>query len=267
VTKNKIKPKASSKPTQDNAATVTEYLLSHPKFFNEHPHVLTEVHLALDSGTASSLIERQVCVLRMQNHKTRAELHDATENARLNEQLSDKIHRLCLRLLTADTLSTSLSEIISSLNNDFDIKWVNIHLLQDRIGHTPNNLANSVIVTNSDDDEISSHFEKLECGEIVCGQLNSDQIHKFFGQHDAIASAALLPLQATPAPSRSLPRAEHGACPVLDTGEQALGVQTFGVIGLGCTREDRFRRDLGTVFLTRIAELISHKLWLDLNAK
>jgi len=244
VTENKIKPKASSKPTQNNAATVAEYLLSHPKFFNEHPHVLTEVDLAHDSGTASSLIERQVCVLRRQNHKTRVELHDATENARLNEQLSDKIHRLCLRLLIANTLSVSLSKIIDSLNNDFDIQWVNIRLLQDRIGHAPNNLANFVIVTNSDDDEISSHFEKLECGEIVCGQLNSDQIHKFFGQHDAIASAALLPLQSTSSEAK-----------------------TFGVIGLGCAREDRFRRDLGTVFLTKLAELISHKLWSNLNPK
>ncbi len=244
MTKNKIKPKASSKPTQDNAATVTEYLLSHPKFFNEHPHVLTEIDLAHDSGTASSLIERQVCVLRRQNHKTRAKLHDATKNARFNEQLSDKIHRLCLRLLIANTLSVSLAEIISSLNNDFDIEWINIRLLQDRIGHTPNNLANSVIVTNSDDDAIASHFEKLERGEIICGQLNSNQIHKFFGQHDAISSAALLPLQTT-----------------------SSEAQTFGIISLGCAREDRFRRDLGTVFLTKLAELISHKLWSDLNVK
>ncbi len=242
MTKNKIQPKTSLKSTQDNAATVVEYLLAHPNFFNEHSHVLTDIDLAHDSGTASSLIERQVSVLRMQNHKTRAELHDATENARLNEQLSDKIHRLCLRLLTTNDLSVSLPEIIFSLNNDFDIKWVNIYLLQDRIGHTLDDLADSVIVTNSDDDAIASHFEKLVRGEVVCGQLNADQISQFFGQHNAIASAALLPLQTSP-------------------GE----AQTFGVIGLGCTREDRFRRDLGTVFLTRLAELISHKLWLNLN--
>jgi len=240
VTKNKTTLKA----TDDNAETVTKYLLTHPNFFAEHPHVLTEMNLAHDSGTASSLIERQVSVLRMQNHRSRADLHSATKNARLNEQLSDKVHQLSLRLFSTEDLEKSLAQTISSLNTDFDIKHVTLRLLEDRIksvSHNLHPLSDNVISTHSDDKAIASHLTKLERGEVVCGQLSSDQTNDYFGEHDDIASAALLPLR-------------HDK-------------KIFGIIGLGCTHEDRFRRDLGTVFLTRLAELISHKLWLDLNAK
>jgi len=235
VTESKTKPKAD----EDKASVVIEHLLAHPDFFNEHSHVLTKMNLAHDSGTASSLIERQVTTLRRQNHKSHAELHDATKNARLNEQLSDKIHQLSLRLLAADGLSASLTETVSCLKKDFDINWISLRLWQDQIDSPANDLPDSVTIASSNDDAIAPYRETLQRGEVICGQLNADQIEQFFGPHDDIASAALLPLRHK---------------------------KTFGVIGLGCVREDRFRRDQGTVFLTRFAELISHKLWLDLNA-
>ncbi len=247
MSKSKKKPNATEDDTNvNNAAVVIEYLLSHPNFFAEHSNVLSEMNLAHDSGTASSLIERQVSVLRIQNHKTRSELHDATENARVNEQLSHKIHQLSLQLLTTNSFEQSLAKIVASLNTDFDIKWVKLRLLNDRVDNQPGDLPATVSLTNSDDDAIRSHLEKLERGEVVCGQLNDDQINRYFDADEAIASAALLPLSN-------------------DNGTQNKKV--FGMIGLGCAREDRFRRDLGTVFLARLAELISDKLWLDLNAK
>ncbi len=233
------KSKKNPATTNNNAATVIEYLLAHPKFFNEHSHVLAQIDLAHDSGTASSLIERQVSVLRMQNHKSRAELHEVTENARLNEQLSDKIHQLCLRLIAADNLSASLTQTISCLNTEFGINRVKLCLWQNQIDSTLIDLPCSVTITSSDDAAFAEHLDRLEHGEVVCGQLSRKQIDHFFGQHNDLASAALLPLHSEKA---------------------------FGVIGLGCVSEDRFRRDLGTVFLTRLAELVSHKLWLDLNA-
>lgn len=247
MSKSKKKPNpAEDTASANNAAVVIEYLLEHPNFFAEHSDVLSEMNLAHDSGTASSLIERQVSVLRMQNHKTRAELHDATSNARVNEQLSHKIHQLSLQLLATNNFDDSLEKIINSLNVDFDIKWVKLRLLNDRIDDLPSQSSASANLTQSDDSAVSSHLKKLDRGEVVCGQLNDDQINGYFNEEDAIASAALLPLRIN---------------------DGAKNKNTFGVIGLGCTREDRFRRDLGTVFLTRLAELISDKLWLDLNAK
>lgn len=230
--------KAKRKMSDEAVSTVIDYLVTHPDFFNQHPHVLAEMNLLHESGPATSLIERQVSVLRRQNHKLRAELHDATENARLNEQLSDKIHQLSLRLLAAGDLFSSLTEASHCLSQDFDINAVSIHLWHDRIGAIPDELPDTVQVSSSDHQAVAKHLEKLQRGEVICGQLNADQIKQFFGDQQHIASAALLPL---------------------------FYDKTFGVIGLGCQREERFRRDLGTVFVTRLAELISHKLWLELN--
>ena len=234
--------KVTSKPNEleQTPTEVIDYLLAHPDFFNTHSHVLAQMNLAHESGAATSLIERQVSILRRQNHKTRAELHDATENARLNEQLSDKIHRLGLQLLITDSLEDSLNSIITSFNSDFSIHNIRIVLWQDQLeADTATLVVNeAVILDNSDSTAYSKYMDKLRRGEVICGQLDKSDIEGFFGESETITSAALLPLKRD---------------------------NTFGLIGLGGKNSDRFRRDLGTVFLTRLAELISHKLWQQLT--
>lgn len=234
--------KTTTKPSGINSdiSDVIDYLLANPNFFHEHSHVLAQMNLSHESGTATSLIERQVSILRKQHHKTRAELHSATDNARTNEQLSDKIHRLGLALLAADDLSDSLEQIKHSLNNDFAINKLSIQFWDDKLDIIPENLADTdaVTMTSSKKEAFAKYLSKLQRGEVVCGQLDNDDIQSFFGESKDIASAALLPM---------------------------FRDNTFGVIGLGCKNEERFRRDLGTVFLTRLAELISHKLWLQLT--
>lgn len=234
------KPKAIDSDT--DSSEVIDYLIANPNFFNEHSHVLAQMNLAHESGTATSLIERQVSILRKQNHKTRAELHDASENARLNEQLSDKIHRLGLALLATDKVSDSLEQISNCLNDDFSINKISVQFWNDKLNVDAETLndSNNVGVSASNDESFAKYLDKLKRAEVVCGQLNNEDISNFFGADQHIASAALLPL---------------------------FHQHTFGVIGLGCKNEDRFRRDLGTVFLKRLAELISQKLWLQLSPK
>lgn len=217
---------------------VVRYLLAHPNFFYQHPHVLSDLNLPHDSGAATSLIERQVAVLRMQNHKVRAELHDATENARLNERLSDKIHELCLRLLAANSADAVINETLGYLRSSFDIDAVRICLWRDRFPFAAMALTADVSLCDNDDAATQPFASALEAGDVVCGRLDKAQIAGFFGAETTLASAALLPLYY-----------EH----------------CFGVIGLGSASEQRFQRHLGTDFLSRLAQMISHKLYLELQ--
>ena len=53
---------------------VTDYLKNNPNFFVENPLILTELKIPHESGTAISLVEKQLAVLRDQNQETNQRL-------------------------------------------------------------------------------------------------------------------------------------------------------------------------------------------------
>ena len=82
-----------SEPLTDD--TVVQYLQNSPDFFERHATLLAKLRLphTRSSGQTVSLIERQVDVLRERNTGLERKLKDLVEVARLNEQLTEKIHR------------------------------------------------------------------------------------------------------------------------------------------------------------------------------
>ncbi len=81
---------------------VSDYLKNNPEYFNEHPEILSELRIPHESGSAVSLVERQVSVLREQNDQARKRLHELIEIARQNEDLARRMHQLALTLMDAD---------------------------------------------------------------------------------------------------------------------------------------------------------------------
>ncbi len=82
---------------------VAEYLEAYPDFFERHPQLLQRIRLpdARGGGTTVSLVERQVDVLRERNRQLEKRLAEFIENARANDALAAKIHRLTTRLVHA----------------------------------------------------------------------------------------------------------------------------------------------------------------------
>ena len=112
------KPGTASSGLSEEA--VAYYLETHPEFFERHSSLLTSMSLShLNSGSAVSLIERQVELLRERNHKIERKLADFVETARGNDVLAEKIHRLGLGLLRADSMESCLKVVETSLREDF----------------------------------------------------------------------------------------------------------------------------------------------------
>ncbi|MCP8900414.1 DUF484 family protein [Gilvimarinus xylanilyticus] len=214
---------------QDSALSATDvarYLSAHPGFFNEHPALLAELELPHDSGSAVSLVERQVSVLRDRNMDMRHRLSQLLDNARDNDRLFDKTKRLVLELLDGD----DLGDIIDALHHSFD-KEFNIHYTRTILFGSADTLGGSQAkVVNLS--QAREHIGALiRDNRAFCGHLNDAECRYIFGDvASEIGSAAVVPLV-------------HG--------------RTFGLLAIGNRDPKYYRSSMGTLFLGYIAEVLN----------
>ncbi|MEN9560173.1 MAG: hypothetical protein RLZZ502_1384 [Pseudomonadota bacterium] len=94
-------------------------------FLLKHPDVLTDIQLPLnDSERTVSLAGKQMMMLRERSQGLESYIEDMHHNGRKNMVLDQKVHRLCLALLSADTLPMSVAVILESLTQDFNVPQV-----------------------------------------------------------------------------------------------------------------------------------------------
>ena len=231
--------RGSAAPALDEAA-VGDYLEKHPDFFERHPNALARIKLPHVRGTAVSLIERQVEVLRERHAGIEEKLGEFVRVARANDQLADKIHRFTRRLLKSNTLPATLGELESSLREDFDA--FNSRLVL--IGRAPvggAGLERFLRTAAADDAALRSFDSLFESGKPRCGQVRDSQREFLFGDEaGGIASVALVPLLRSAASG-------HG-----------VGMVTpVGLLAVGSNDSQRFHPGMSTEFLARMGDLIT----------
>lgn len=206
---------------------VTDYLATHPDFFEDHTDVLTKLKVPHPSGHAVSLIERQVEVLRHQHRQMERKLVDLIEVARGNDTLIERIHRLAVALLESQTLAERLYSVQEELRNRFGADEVSLFLIGDHSGED----AGPARWLKPEDAGLEQFHEFLKAGKPHVGRLRAPQLEFLFGeQAERITSIALMPL------------GDHGK---------------LGLLAVGSHEADRFGPTLGTTFLARIGELVS----------
>lgn len=212
----------------DTEQTVSDYLLTHPDFFESHTEVLTRLKVPHPSGHAVSLIERQVEVLRQQHRQAERKLVDLIEVARANDSLIERIHRLAIALLETNALPERLYALAEELRNRFGADEITLFLFDTR---KLTDDAGPARWLRPDDDGLEQFREFLKAGKPHCGRLRAPQLEFLFGdQAERISSAALVPL------------GEHGK---------------LGLLAVGSQEAERFSPTLGTAFLVRIGELVA----------
>lgn len=223
-----IEHKTGLRDMGDLEQTVTDYLVTHPDFFEDHTEVLTRLKVPHASGQAVSLIERQVEVLRQQHRQLERKLVDMIEVARANDALIERIHRLALVLLEGGTLAERLYSAQEELRNRFGADEVSLFLINDQAKDLD---AGPARWLKRDDPGLEQFREFLKAGKAYVGRLRTPQLEFLFGeQADRTASIALVPL------------GDHGK---------------LGILAVGSHEADRFGPTLGTAFLARIGELVT----------
>jgi uncharacterized protein YigA (DUF484 family) len=222
--------------TQANAETsveepdgeqVASFLSNHPDFFDHNPDLLAELRLSHTTGKAVSLIEKQVQVLRDQNHDLKTKLLDLVQVAQDNDRLNERMHRMTLDLLRAGSLSELLDALRDHLCNEFKADAIALHLPGLDESQQRETGAKILLI----DETLKERFPLL-CseGKPQCGRLKQDQLDFLFSdQAAAIESTAVVPM-----------------------GEQARG----GLLAIGSREVNRFNPCMGTLFLSNLGELL-----------
>ena len=225
--------------SQDHKAKDTEfehemvrYLRDHPAFFEAHQDILAGMVLTHESGPAVSLIERQVQILREQKEEQKRKLQSLISTAHNNEKLNNNVNTLILELLDADSLDDVLKVIEQRIRADFEADAIVIKLLAS---------GNEVL---KEHEELTAWQQPaLVIGEKVmtarqpvCGSFNSEQMQALFDDAD-IQSAGIVPL-----------------------AKDKNSKNCYGIIAIGSYDPQRFRADMGTLFLSLLGQVLTRIL-------
>lgn len=208
---------------------VVEYLHSHPDFFERHPLTLSGLELPHRTGSAVSLVERQVSMLRQRNGQLERQFKDLVGVAKENDALVEKMHQLALRLLGGGSTAVRLERLETTLREDFRADRAVLVLLD---GAAPADVTRDGFVKRlpADDSLVRPFAAFLRGGRPRCGALRDRQKDVFDRDCDAILSAAFLPL-----------------------GKDA----SLGFLVIGSRDADHFHPGQRLDFLSRLGELIS----------
>ena len=205
------------------ASAVADYLKAHPAFFEQYADLLAEIFVPHPhGGRAIPIAERQIVTLREKNAQFETKLQELIQFGSENEAISEKLHRSTLALFAAPDLETTLGVLYHSLLDDFRVQQVALRLW----GKVPEQSYLPELAATSQ--ELREYAAAL--GEPYCGTQAPFESRDWFDSNATLGSFAFLPL-----------RTAH----------------TFGLLALGSDTPGRFYAGMGTVYLTRLAELAS----------
>ncbi len=206
-----------------DADTVAEYLKQNPQFFEDHADVLAEIFVPHPHrGHAIPIAERQLISLREKNAELEDRLRELIRFGTENDAISEKLHRSTLALFAAPDLETTLAVLYQSLTEDFGVPQVACRLW----GKVPEQSYLPELAATSL--ELRQYTDQL--GTPYCGPTPPFEARDWFEDGETGQSFAFLPL-----------RTAH----------------TFGLLGLASEDPQRFYAGMGTMYLTRLAELAS----------
>ncbi len=210
---------------------VVRYLEQNPNFFEQHAELLAGLKLNHGTGgRAVSLIERQVQVLRDQHASLSRQLRELIGIARENDVLAARLHRFALAMLAAATRDEVLDTARDLLRQEFRLDAAVILLATD-----PGRAQRRPEYFSAEDPRLQALLAKVAGGKPLCtARLEAEHMQWLFAPTAAdIGSCALIPLGAA---------------------------RARGLLALGARDPQRFHAGQGTLYLTRLGELLEHAL-------
>jgi len=206
-----------------DSSAVADYLKQNPQFFEDYADVIAEIFVPHPhGGHAIPIAERQILTLREKNLDLENRLRDLIRYGAENEGTGEKMHRSTLALFAAPDLETTLAVLYHSLREDFGVPDVAARLW----GKVPEGSYLPELAATSP--EIRDYARDL--GAPYCGHAAAFESREWFATAEDLKSFAFMPLRTT---------------------------QTFGLLALGSADPQRFHPGMGTLFMTRLAELAS----------
>lgn len=200
-----------------DGATVAEYLRTNPDFFADNGELLAGIEVLGADGGTTSLIERQVSVLRDENRNLKKRLAEFVDAAEYNDSIAARLNGLLIELIPYADLDAFVSHLEEAMQHNFDVDVVSIKLLDKQHSKL------EALELNNRGEELFKDL--IEGRGAMVGRLGSERDKLMFGATEQdIHSAAVV----------------------------ALGDQPFGLLALGSFDENRFTTVSGNELLSRL---------------
>jgi len=211
------------------AEQVAEFLRQNPGFFENHVDILMNLQIPHPhGGRAVSIGERQLVAVREKAKLLEDKLNELIAFGEENDAVSEKVHRLACRLVDAPSLDAVLDTLYLDLLDHFAVPHVAVRLW-------------NVAEDNPDTKEFAPVAAEMR-------QFVEQMAAPYCGHHAVYESQSWFGEAAAHVKSFALVRIARDAL-------------AFGVIALASEDPKRFYPEMGTLYLTRIGELMSHSLW------
>jgi hypothetical protein len=214
-----------------NSEDVVAYLQQHPEFFERYADQLAEIYIPHPHGGRTiSISERQILTLREKARQLEAKLREIVRFGEENDAIGEKMHRLVLALLGTRELSGTLNALYLNLREDFAVPHVALRLWAPRSAPGFPEFA-----------PVSEAVKNFAAG----------LAHPYCGPHSAVDSGEIF--------GESAPRLRSFSYVPLRDGEP------FGLLALASEDPKRFYPEMGTLYLTRLGEIIGAALLRHLS--
>lgn len=215
--------------TELSADQIKSFLRTHPNFFEENAHLLTEISLPSPHGSGViSLAERQQLAQRDKIRVVEAMMAQMIKHAEENDATSDKVHQFSVNLINQQSFSALQHLITETLQLDFAVTQ---SLIRIWIKPSNNAIASDPVFT-----PVTDKFSNwvMTLNQAYCGAKPeaADDL-----MNNNLQSYAFIPLS-----------------------KKTLNQRPFGVLMLGAEDQQRFKTDMGTLYLEHIGELVSAAL-------
>lgn len=209
-------------------ADVLNYLKENPNFFVKHPEILEILEIEHASGEATSLIEKQVEIIKKKNLDVTNKLSEFLENAEHNQNLFIKIQNLVLQMISETSLNSLATAVEVFFHEELKTEICKVYFF------TPENsygLDSEKIITPEIATSIFSDLFKEN--DIALGGVTNDVSGMVFGAKANIKEAAIGKLKSS---------------------------KIAGTLALGSSELGKFPKDSETLFLEFVISVFSNQI-------
>jgi uncharacterized protein YigA (DUF484 family) len=204
------------------AEDVAQYLRDNPEFFESYSDMLSQISIPHPGGgRAIPIVERQVLTLRDKNRALEAKLAELLQFGEENDALAEKVHRLSIALMQARNMAPLIAALYLNLREDFAIPHTTLRLWCEPAQQLPEFAGVS--------SEARGFAESLP--RPYCGPAQGIPVADWFGEAAPhLRSLAIVPLRDD---------------------------ESLGLLVMGSEDAQRFYPEMGTLYLERIADVLS----------
>ncbi|QHS08817.1 DUF484 family protein [Sinimarinibacterium sp. NLF-5-8] len=220
--------KESGQTHRLNEREIVTYLKAHPDFLLRHPDLLETIELRHKTGSAISLIEKQVDILRVKNQRLDDRMQRMLSAARDNETRTQNVHRLARTLIRAPSMAAAMAGLGKCLREDFGIDEVFVGVSGAQFKRHD---IEGIVPIESDGRLARAYENFFRTRLIECGPLGEAQARLLFPKaSQPVLCAAVVPLEKE---------------------------KSLGMLALGSYDAKRFTPGQGKLFLELTADLVS----------